>query len=380
MPDLKGNQRGKNPMKVAPILLIILALISLSLPACDMHAEGKEQPHQEHHKMVVTSPQAKYVTITRQYVCQIHSQRHIKVRALQNGYLEQIPIKEGQAVKQGEVMFKIVPTLYEARLDAELAEAQLAQLEFNNTKKLFEDKVVSQNEVLLLQAKLAKAQAKAKLSQAELNFATVRAPFDGIVDRLHEQQGSLIKEGDILTTLSDNSLMWVYFNVPEARYLEYMAHLGQDKEDPRIELVLANGSTFQHGGKIGAIEAKFNNETGNIPFRADFPNPDGLLRHGQTGNVLIHRTLNNALVIPQRATFENLDKRYVYVVGKDDVVHQREIVIQNELDDIFVIKTGLDVNDKIVLEGVRQVHDGEKVEFEFRPPEEALANQKNHAE
>jgi membrane fusion protein, multidrug efflux system len=380
MPDLKGNQRGKNPMKVAPILLIILALISLSLPACDMHAEGKEQPHQEHHKMVVTSPQAKYVTITRQYVCQIHSQRHIKVRALQNGYLEQIPIKEGQAVKQGEVMFKIVPTLYEARLDAELAEAQLAQLEFNNTKKLFEDKVVSQNEVLLLQAKLAKAQAKAKLSQAELNFATVRAPFDGIVDRLHEQQGSLIKEGDILTTLSDNSLMWVYFNVPEARYLEYMAHLGQDKEDPRIELVLANGSTFQHGGKIGAIEAKFNNETGNIPFRADFPNPDGLLRHGQTGNVLIHRTLNNALVIPQRATFENLDKRYVYVVGKDDVVHQREIVIQNELDDIFVIKTGLSVNDKIVLEGVRQVHDGEKAEFEFRSPEEALANQKNHAE
>jgi membrane fusion protein, multidrug efflux system len=380
MPDLKGNQRGKNPMKVAPILLIILALISLSLPACDMHAEGKEQPHQEHHKMVVTSPQAKYVTITRQYVCQIHSQRHIKVRALQNGYLEEIPIKEGQAVKQGEVMFKIVPTLYEARLDAELAEAQLAQLEFNNTKKLFEDKVVSQNEVLLLQAKLAKAQAKAKLSQAELNFATVRAPFDGIVDRLHEQQGSLIKEGDILTTLSDNSLMWVYFNVPEARYLEYMAHLGQDKEDPRIELVLANGSTFQHGGKIGAIEAKFNNETGNIPFRADFPNPDGLLRHGQTGNVLIHRTLNNALVIPQRATFENLDKRYVYVVGKDDVVHQREIVIQNELDDIFVIKTGLSVNDKIVLEGVRQVHDGEKAEFEFRSPEEALANQKNHAE
>ncbi|HWG43282.1 MAG TPA: efflux RND transporter periplasmic adaptor subunit [Gemmataceae bacterium] len=367
-------------MKVSPILLILLALISLSLPACDMHAEGKEQPHQEHHKILVTSPQAKYVIITRQYVCQIHSQRHINVRALQNGYLEEIPIKEGQAVKQGDVMFKIVPTLYEARLDAELAEARLAQLEFNNTKKLFEDKVVSQNEVLLLQAKLAKAQAKAKLSAAELNFATVRAPFDGIIDRLREQHGSLIKEGDILTTLSDNSLMWVYFNVPEARYLEYMAHRDENKEDPRIELVLANGSKFQHVGKIGAIEAKFNNETGNIPFRADFPNPNGLLRHGQTGNVLIHRTLNNAIVIPQRATFENLDKRYVYVVGKDDVVHQREIVIQNELDDIFVIKTGLDVNDKIVLEGVQQVHDGEKVEFEFRPPEEALAHQKNHAE
>ena len=194
----------------------------------------EEQPHQEHHKIVVTSPEAKDVIITQQYVCQIHSQRHIEVRALENGYLEEIPVKEGQAVKKGDVMFKIVPILYKAKLDAELAEAQLAQLEFNNTKKLFEQKaVVSQNEVLLFEAKLAKAKAKAELAEAELNFTNVRAPFDGIVDRLHEQQGSLIKEGDILTTLSDNSVMWVYFNVPEARYLEYMAGLKQDKEDQR---------------------------------------------------------------------------------------------------------------------------------------------------
>ena len=328
----------------------------------------EEQPHEEHHKIVVTSPEAKDVIITQQYVCQIHSQRHIKVRALESGYLEEIPVKEGQAVKKGDLMFKVVPILYQAKLDAEMAEAKLAQLEFNNTKKLFEDKVVSQNEVALLEAKLAKAQAKAKLAEAELNFATVKAPFDGIVDRLHQQQGSLVEEGDILTTLSDNSVMWVYFNVPEARYLEYMADLDQDKEDRKIELVLANGNKFEQTGKIGAIEADFNNETGNIPFRADFPNPDRLLRHGQTGTVLIRRVLKDAIVIPQRATFEILDKRYVYVVDKDDVVHQREIVVQNELEDIFVIKKGLGVDDKIVLEGIRQVRDGEKVEYEVRQP------------
>ncbi len=372
-------------MKVSPILAIILVLIFLFLPACQMH---KEQPQQEHHKIVVTSPQGKYVTITQQYVCQIHSQRHINVRALQDGYLDEILVKEGQSVKEGDVLFRILPTLYKAEYDAELAEAQLAQLEFNNTKKLCEEKVVSIQEVMLHQVKLNKALAKAELAKAKLNFTIVKARFDGIVDRLHEQVGSLIKERDILTTLSDNSMMWVYFNVPEKRYLEYMAGLGQDKEDPKIELVLANGSKFPKTGKIGAIEAKFNNETGNIPFRADFENPflagsikeDRLLRHGQTGNVLIHRTLNNAIVIPQRAVFETLEKRYVYVVGQDDVVHQREIAIQNELEDIFVIKKGLDVNERIVLEGVRQVRDSEKVEYEFRPPEEAMANQKNHAE
>jgi membrane fusion protein (multidrug efflux system) len=343
----------------------------------------KEEAHQELRKIVGTSPKAMDVTITQQYVCQIHSRRHINIRALDNGYLEDISVKEGQAVKKGDVMFKIVPILYQAKYEAEKAEAKLAELEWKNTKWLFENKggaVVSKNEVLLYEAKLAKAQAKVKQAEAELNFTSVRAPFDGIVDRLQEQLGSLIKEGDILTTLSDNSVMWVYFNVPEASYLEYMVGLKQGKEDHKIELVLANHDKFPHSGEIGAIEAQFNNETGNIPFRADFPNPDRLLRHGQTGNVLIHRALNNAIVIPQRATFEVLDKRYVYVVDKDDVVHQRAIVVQNELEDIFTIKKGLDVNDKIVLEGVRQVRDGDKVEYEFRRPEEVISDQKNHAE
>jgi membrane fusion protein (multidrug efflux system) len=213
-----------------------------------------------------------------------------------------------------------------------------------------------------------------------LKFTEVKAPFDGIIDRQEEQHGSLIKEGDVLTTLSDNSLMWVYFNVPEARYLEYMAGLKQDKDDHKIELVLANQNKFPQPGTIAAIEAQFNNETGNIAFRADFPNPDRLLRHGQTGNVLIHRVSKGAIVIPQRATFETLDKRYVYVVDKDDVVHQREIAIQNEMDDIFVIKKGLDVNDRIVLEGIRQVREDEKVEYEFRQPEEVIAQLKNRAE
>ena len=340
----------------------------------------EEEAHEEHHKIVVTSPEAKDVTITQQYVCQIHSQRHINVCALENGYLEEIPVKEGQAVKKGDVMFKVVPILYQAKLDAELAEAKLAQLEFNYTKKLSEQKVVSQNEVALLEAKLAKAKAKAELAEAELNFTAVRAPFDGIVDRLHEQQGSLVKEGDILTTLSDNSVMWVYFNVPEARYLEYMADLNQDKEDRQIELMLANGSKFQQIGKIGAIEAKFNNETGNIPFRADFPNPDRLLRHGQTGTVLIRRTLKNAIVIPQRATFEILDKRYVYVVGKDDVVHQREIVIQNELETSLSSRRDLMWTTRSFSRGSDRFATARRWNTSFVKPEQVIANPKNQAE
>ncbi|WP_437223417.1 efflux RND transporter periplasmic adaptor subunit [Planctomicrobium sp. SH661] len=366
-------------MKASFISPVLLAFISLTLSACNHH---DEEHHQEHakHKIVVTNPVSEAVTLTQQYVCQIRSQRHIELRALERGYLEPIAIKEGQTVKQGEVLFQILPILYEANLDAELAEAQLAQLEYNYTKKLGDDNVVSQNEVLLLDAKLKKAQAKVKQAQAELNFTFIKAPYDGIVDRLMHQQGSLIEEGEILTTLSDNSTMWVYFNVPESRYLEYKANLEQHSEDLQIELKLANGKIFPFTGKIGAIEADFNNETGNIAFRADFPNPDGLLRHGQTGTVLLKRVSENALVIPQRATFETLDKQYVYVVDEHDVVHQRDIVVENELDDLYVIKSGLEVNDKIILEGVRQVHDGEKVEFEYLEPKIVLGHLKYAAE
>jgi membrane fusion protein (multidrug efflux system) len=365
-------------MKFTPIVALILALGSVLLSGCQSEAEAT--PQHEEHKVLVTSPVGKDVIITQQYVCQIHSRRHIDICALNDGYLEEISVKEGQTVKVGDLLFKIYPPLYRARLDAELAEVRTAEVELEQSKALFKDRVVSQVDVALHEAKLKKAQADAKLAEAELKFTNITAPFDGIIDRLHQQQGSLVEEGTMLTTLSDNRVMWVYFNVPEARYLEYMADVSRHKEDQHIELVLANGEKFPQTGKITAVEAQFNNETGNIPFRADFENPDHLLRHGQTGNVLIHRTLEGAIVIPQRATYEILDKRYVYVVDEDNVVHQRPIVVRNEMDDIFVIKSGLELGDKIVLEGIRQVHDGEKVEFEFVKPEEALTNQKQHAE
>jgi membrane fusion protein (multidrug efflux system) len=342
--------------------------------------EGEEESPGEQHKLVVTSPQAKDVVTSQPYVCQIHSKRHIEVRALEDGYIQEIFVSEGQAVKKGDVMFKVFPVIYQAKANAKIAEADLAQLEYNNTERLAKNNVVSQNELALLKAKLDRARAEAELAKAELNFTDVRAPFDGIVDRQHQQLGSLVDKGDILTTLSDNSVMWVYFNVREAAYLEYMASRDEHK-DERVELVLANHAKYKYPSKNLVIEAKFNPETGNIPFRADFPNPDGLLRYGQTGTVLLPVVMKGAIVIPQRAVFEVLDKRYVYVVDKDNVVHLREVVTDHrEMEDVFIITKGLGVNDKIVLEGSRQLRDGEKVEFEFRQPEQVMLALKNHAE
>lgn len=363
---------------------MVAGVLSAALPACDRlragSEESKEEPHHGHHQIVVTTPLIKNITITQPYVCQIRAQRCIEVRPLVEGYIHEILVREGQRVQQGEVMFKILPVLYQTRLEAEQAEVRLAEIKLENAKRLNLQQVVSTQEVAMLEAELARARARAAQARAELDFTLIRAPFNGIVDRLQQQLGSLVKKEDVLTSLTDTSTMWVYFNVPERRYLEYMQEMKQNNEIGTIELKLANGHIFPYKGKLGAIEAKFNNETGNIPFRADFPNPDGLLRHGQTGTILIHRTLHNALIIPQRATFEILEKQYVYVVDDHHVVRQREISVAHELDDIFIIAKGLTPNERIILEGVRDVHDGDTIEFNVRPIEEVLQHVKYHAE
>jgi membrane fusion protein (multidrug efflux system) len=381
--------------KASALLALIVAMISFTLPACSRtHAEDHEGGHEEQNKVVVTSPEARDVVITQPYVCQIRAKRYTEIRALEEGYLEEIDVKEGQAVKEKQVMFRVLPVLYKAKLEAERAEAKYAEIKLRNAKRLNEQKIVSDQDVALNEAELAKAEAKVRLAEAELNFTEVKAPFDGIMDRLYQMQGSLVKKEDLLTNLSDNSVMWVYFNVPEARYLEYEGRQAEGPQgkrddssrlhlaDSRVELVLANGSKFPYSpGNTVTVEGKFNNETGNIAFRADFPNPDRLLRHGQTGTIRILRTMHNATVIPQRAAFEVLDKQYVWVVGEDHVVHRRPITIEHELEDIFVIKSGLELKDKIILEGVRQVQDGQKLEdFEFEKLGEALKHQKQHAE
>jgi membrane fusion protein (multidrug efflux system) len=376
-------------------LSFVLLLGVLSLPGCGQGSHGDDQAHEhdaEHgettahtghggHDLWLTSPRRQDTTITQEYVCRIMSYRHITIRPLASGYLQPITVKEGQRVTAGDVLFQIVPAVYQARLEADRSEAEAARIECANTRKLVEDNVISSQELAIAEAKLGQAEAKVRLAEVELAFTTIRAPFDGIIDRLEEQHGSLVDEGDALTTLSDNSVMWVYFNVPEARYLEYVAAKGEPGASQDIELLLANGQVFPHRGSIGAIEADFNNETGNIAFRADVPNPDFVLRNGQTGKIMIRSSLPGALVIPQRATFSILAKRFVFVVGEDGIAHQREIEVTHELEDIFVIGKGLADTDRIVLDGIGEIRDGQHLEnVQFRPAEAVLPNQKFYAE
>lgn len=356
-----------------------LAFISvcalLTNTSCNHHNEEKE----EEVNFLVTSPLKIDTSITREYVCQIHAIQHIEIRALEKGYLQNIYIDEGQFVKKGQIMFQIMPLIYNAELQKAQAEVNFVEIEYQNTKLLSEKNVVSPNELALAKAKLDKAKAEMSLAQTHLLFTEIRAPFDGIIDHFQVRLGSLINEGDLMTTLSDNSEMWVYFNVPEAEYLNYKTN-SVTENLLKVNLLMANNQMFKYSGEVRAIEADFNNETGNIAFRATFPNPEKLLRHGETGNIKMKIPLKDAIIIPQKATYEVLEKKYVFVVDKNNVVHSKEVTIASEMPDLYIIKSGLNENERILLEGIRKVTDNDKITYKYEDPKKVLPKLKVYVE
>ncbi len=332
--------------------------------------EGTDK-QEEKPRLEATTPLRQDTTVDREYVCQIHAIRHIEVRALEKGYIQNIFVDEGQWVNQGHPMFKILPNVYQAKLLKAKAEANTANVEYLNTKALADRNIVSPNELALAKAKLDKANAEVRLMESRLSFTDINAPFDGIMDHLEVRNGSLVEEGTLLTTLSDISKMWVYFNVPEAEYLDYKIHK-QDNEPTKVKLRMANGEIFNETGVVETIEADFDNTTGTIEFRATFPNPDKLLRHGETGTILMEKLYPNAMLIPQKATFEILDKTYVYVVNPEGKLEQRLINIEATVPHLFIVKDGLKDDDKVLLEGLRKVHPGQAVEIALRSPEKVV--------
>ena len=349
-----------------PAVIAIIVFIA----SCKSNSKPKEE---ESIRYVVTAPLRVDTSFDKEYVAQIQSVKNIEVRAQEKGYLQSILVDEGQYVKAGQTLFQIMPTLYQAEYLKAQAAVKEAELELLNSKTLSDKNIVSPTETAIAQAKLDEAKADEALAKLHLSLTEIKAPYDGVIDRLPLKLGSLIDEGALLTTLSDNKAVFAYFNIPEREYLDYKS-LGDSSKHAAVNLVLANGQLHKYSGTVETIEGVFDNETGNIAFRAKFPNPDLLLKHGETGKVRMNVPLKNALLIPQKATYELQDKVYVFVVGEDHVVRSRNITIKNRMPDIYVVDEGLNDGDKILLEGVQSVKDDDKIDFEFTDPNSVISN------
>lgn len=353
---------------------IALSILLLTV-GCNKKKEEKEEPT----VYPVTSPVVMDTVIHKEFVAQIRSVKNIEVRAQEKGFLEKIFVDEGQYVSAGQTLFRIMPKLYQAELLKAKAEVEQASIELKNASTLAGNNIVSKNERAMAKAKLDAANAEMKLAQIHLSFTDIKAPFSGIINRLPLKLGSLVDEGDLLTSLSDNTSIYTYFNVSEPEYLSYQTHTA-DRGSDQVSLITANGETYSQKGIIQTIEGEFDNETGNIAFRAKFPNPDHLLRNGETGKIQMAMPVHNALIIPQKATYEIQDQKYVFVIDKNGTAKSRNIKIAYELPDLYVVGSGLSKGDQILLEGIQKVKDDQKIKTKFQDPKKVLQSLKLKAE
>lgn len=310
-------------------------------------------------------------TIDRDYASNLEAVQNVEVRARLAGYLDKILVDEGQPVHKGQLLFQLNPTesqvevdRAQASLESAIAEQQSAAVEMERVKLLVDKNVISPSELKLARAKMERARsafdvAKAALAKARfhLTLTTIRAPFDGVINRIPFKRGSLIDEGTLLTTISDLREMYAYFYVSEREYLTFVKkRRDPDKTTVReVDLLLVDDSPYPYKGKVETTETEFDENSGTIAFRATFPNPKRLLRHGATGKIRLTTEVDDAVLVPQKAVFEVQDKNFVYIVDAGNRVRTRSFVPSSRVDQLYIVQSGLKPGDRIVYEGIQNL-------------------------
>ncbi|WP_077921025.1 efflux RND transporter periplasmic adaptor subunit [Spirosoma sp. 209] len=372
------------------ISVFFVSALVISLAGCSARSESSET------KEAAEKPAFPVIELTNQdatldhdYASNLEAVQNVEVRARVAGYLDKILVDEGQPVRKGQLMFQLNDAEYrvetaraQASLENATAQAKTAEVEMERVKLLVDKNIISASELKLARAKRESAQAsineaKAALAKARLHvsLAGVRAPFDGVINRIPFKPGSLIEEGALLTTVSDVREIYAYFNVSEKEYLAFVKkRKSPDKTTSKeVDLLLADDSPYSHKGKIETTETIFEGNSGTIAFRARFPNPNRLLRHGATGKVRLSTDVDDALLVPQKAVFEVQDKNFVYVVDANNKVKTRSFIPRSRVDQFYIVQSGLRPGERIVYEGIQNVKDGLTITPQTLPANELRA-------
>lgn len=333
---------------------------------------------------VVTISERPFTTY-REYTASLEGSNDIEIRPQVSGYIEKIFVDEGAFVKKGQPIFKINDQPYQEALNnanAALAVAKAnqasAQINMNKLEPLVQNQVISP--IQLSTAKAAYEASTAYVSQAEaqvgnakinIGYSLIKAPVDGFVGRIHVKIGSLaaVSATDALTNVSEVKDVRAYFSVSETAFLrfkdEYPGKTIDEKIKnlPPVELILSDNTIYPIKGKVEIVAGQFAPGTGSIPFRASFPNPNGVLRSGSTGKIRISISLPEGLVIPQEATYELQDKTFVFLVADSNKVNSAPIQIAGKAGNYYLVSQGLKSGDRIVY-GVETISDGTVIQPE----------------
>lgn len=337
-----------------------------------------EESGQEYAVITLTPSE---VVISESYSASVRGRQDIDIYPQVSGAITQVSVREGQQVKKGQSLFTIDQIPYKAELqtavanlNAAKANTASAELAYNSKKELFAQKVISDYELLnaenaLLTAKAQQEQAEAQLANARNNytFTEVRSPADGVVGTLPYRVGALVNPQlpQPLTTVSDNSQMYVYFSMTENQLRNNIRQFGSLDEAlnkmPAVNLTLNDGTMYDQPGRIESISGVINSQTGTVSIRSVFPNENRLLFSGGMGNVIVPHKLQNILSVPQSATFEIQDKIFVYKVIEGKAI-ATPITVESLSDGInYIVKSGVQSGDTIVAEGVGLLQDGAEI-------------------
>ena len=358
---------------------IILLLLIFPVMAAIVSCGGKDQKagaaanQVKDYAVITISPRR--TILTSDYPATIEGQQNVEIRPKIDGYIEKIFVDEGATVRKGQRLFQILAPQYEqdvrtAQANIKIAQANVnsAEMEVNKVRPLVEKNIISRYELESAefklqssQAALAQAQATLVNARTNLGYTIITSPVNGMIGTLPYKIGSLVSSNTALplTTVSNVGNIYAYFSVNEKQALEFATTIkGATTEErlksiPPVTLVLANGNEFPEKGHIETASGLINTETGSVQVRATFPNPKNIVRSGSSGMVRIPATIDTAILVPQKSTYEIQGKKFVYLVSDSATVKSVEIKIRpNSGGRYFVVEEGLKAGDKIVLEGV----------------------------
>ncbi|MCD8166109.1 MAG: efflux RND transporter periplasmic adaptor subunit [Bacteroides sp.] len=364
-----------NRKQTATFLLILLLVTG---------CKGKQQhaPTGQNNRMdyplEVVQPQN--ITLQSVYPAIIRGEEDIDIQSRIDGFIEAIYVDEGSVVKKGQVLFTINSPQSEQNLVTAQASVTSAQASLNTAllnvermRPLAEKNIIStvqletyENAYASAQTTLEQAEASVANARATLSWTQVKSPVDGIVGAIPYRQGSLVSSANTLTTVANTRNVYAYFSLNEKELLDILKERKNTASSgvsgmPAVNLILADGSTYPYKGRIETISGVVNTTTGSVNLRAEFANPQYLLRSGTSGKIVIPRIVSNTFLIPQKATFAQQDKTLVYKVQGDSVV-QKIITAESTPDgQNYAVTSGLQRGDTIVTDGIATLSNGKKI-------------------
>ena len=359
-----------------------LMVVAMAVILVSCGGKGGGMPNFGDNEFPVQSAQTKDASMQTTYPATIKGVQDVEIRPKASGFITRVCVKEGQAVGVGQLLFVIDNETYQAAVrqaqasvNTATAQCNTAKLTYENNQKLFEQNVIGQYELESAKNTYASAQARLSLAKAtlasakeQLSFCFVKSPAAGVIASLPYKVGAMVSASSVpaLTTVSNISSMEVYFSMTEKDMLELSKTAGGTQAAinaiPPVKLQLADGTVYGHEGKVTKASGVIDASTGSVQLIAHFPNPERLLKSGGSGSIVISKNDNSAIIIPQSCVSEVQDKKFVYVLGKDNKVKYTEITVDPQTDGLnFIVRSGLKPGDKYVTNGITKLSDGMEI-------------------